>query len=194
MDFTLSLFGLQNVIVRDYTNGQPLPTGVNRNVTNNDSLPSTIQRAYTAQEALGTVAKDNLTFGEIQTGANKIPAFVFKSALMTVSQKKHIVSTPVIGRNGSVHQYVSDGDYDIDIKGAIIEDTNELLSLAQFAEICKQNVPLKIYSDFLSLFGISNIIISSFKFNQKEGYEKLFIVELQALSDNPINLYAYADN
>jgi hypothetical protein len=194
MDFTLSLFGIQNVLVRDYTNGQPLPSGVNRNVTNNENLPASLQRAYTAQEALGTIAKDNLTFGEIQTAQSKIAEFVFKSAIINVSQKKNIVSTPVIGRNGSVHQYVSDGDYDIDIKGAIIEDTNELLNLAQLAEICKQNVPLKIYSDFLSLFGISNIIISSFKFNQKEGYEKLFICELQALSDNPINLYAYVDN
>lgn len=194
MDFTLSLFGLQNVIIRDYTNGQSLPSGVSRNVANNENLSSTLSKAYQAQTLLGAVAKDNITFGEIQTAQTKIPSFVFKSAIMSVKQQKHIVSTPVIGRNGSVHQYVSDGDYSIDIKGAIIEETQDMIQLAQLAEICKQSTSIKIYSDFLSLFGISDIIISSFTFNQKEGYEKLFICELQALSDNPINLYAYADN
>ncbi len=194
MDFSLSLFGLPNVIVRDYTNGQPLPPTGQRNIPNGVGLPTVLNRGYEVQTLLGSVAKDNLIFGEIQTAQNRIASFVFKSAIMSVKQNKHIVSTPVIGRNGSVHQYVSDGDYSIDIKGAIVEDTNELLSIAQLAEICKQNVSLKIYSDFLSLFGISDIIISSFTFNQKEGYEKLFICELQALSDNPINLDAYADN
>jgi Domain of unknown function (DUF6046) len=194
VDFSLSLFGLERVLVRDYTQGQPLPMGVNRTVSNNENESSALLRAYTAQEALGTVARDNIIFGEIQTGQNRLTEYVFKAAIMTVSQKKHIVSTPIVGRNGSVHQYVSDGDYEIDIRGAIIEDTDGLLRLAELAEICQQNISLKIYSDFLSIFGISNIIINSFKFNQKEGYEKLFLCELHALSDNPINLYAYADN
>lgn len=177
MNFILNLPDLKNVVVRNFAEVEPLPTD--------------ITREYQKQELLGQVVADNLTFGEYRDENTSLQAYTLTSALMSVSQRKNIVSTVVVGRNGSVNQYVSDSDYEIDIRGAIIETAEGLPEMIRIASFLRLPRSLSIFSDFLAVFGIEKIVVKSFKFTQKEGHEKLFILEISASSDVPINLNDY---
>jgi len=44
---------------------------------------------------------------------------ILESVLIEVRQTKNIQRTPVQGRNGTVKEYIADGDYDITIRGVI---------------------------------------------------------------------------
>jgi len=48
------------------------------------------------------------------------PSIIFRSALVTINQVKNIVKTDIQGRNGSIKEYISMGDYTIRIEGMLV--------------------------------------------------------------------------
>lgn len=135
----------------------------------------------------------------------KIKALTFAplridTVLITVSMTKNIVTTAIQGRSGTVKEYASDGDYQIDIKGVLtgigqneypaaeVELLNRLLTVPD---------TLKVTSEFLSRFvnaapkkieGISEIVVESFDFPQSEGFHNVQLFHIKAISDTPIEL------
>lgn len=111
------------------------------------------------------------------------------TVLFTVELPKNIVKTEIQGRNGTVKEYISDGDHMINIKGAIMspypmvfprEDVDILL------RYCKLNVQVPVISFFLDLFGITNIVIERLKIAEKLGSRNEVPFEIDALSDMPL--------
>lgn len=113
------------------------------------------------------------------------------TALFTVSQGKNIVTTDIQGRNGTVKEYISDGDYSVNIYGAIIgenENTYPEALVLDFLEHLQAPVSLKIESEFLSLFDIDEIVFTSFDFPQRRGSRDFQAFSASALSDRPLEL------
>lgn len=185
----LGLSGLRPVVYRAGF-GQPLPQGV--------------ERQYPEQEG-GTTG--NLT-GESADASPKswlgLPVFAdvrfpregkddikLETVLVDVAQRKNIVVTPVQGRNGTVKEYVSDGDYEVRIRGAIVTASNnrypddrvrelhDLLSLPQ---------TLTVVSEFLRLFRVYSLVVTGFDFRQAEGTQNTQLFEIEAISDLPEEL------
>jgi len=113
------------------------------------------------------------------------------SVSFTITQTKNIVTTPIQGRNGTEKEYVSDGDFQIEISGSIVsesnnypeEDVNELI------EICKAPIPIpsdSLISEYLNWFGIHTIVIESYDFPQGEGTRNQQNFSISAISDIPI--------
>ena len=115
----------------------------------------------------------------------------FATVLIDVSQSKNIVSTPVSGRNGTVKEYISDGDYMVNIKGVLVgqgvnvEPADEINNLIAF---CKAPVSIPVASDRLSYFGISSIVVKEYNFSQLEGQKNVVPFELICLSDTPFEI------
>lgn len=47
------------------------------------------------------------------------------TVLFTVTQQKNIVQTPIVGRQGTIKEYIADGDFSITCEGIIIGETVE---------------------------------------------------------------------
>lgn len=119
------------------------------------------------------------------------------TVLMTVDMTKNIVKTPIQGRNGTVKEYISDGDYMINIKGAIVspyplkypQDDVDLL-----IRYLKVNTQIGVASFFLELFGISDIVIEKYRIAEKLGSRNEVPFEIDAISDTPIEFQLNPNN
>ncbi len=112
------------------------------------------------------------------------------AVVMTITQSKNIVTTPIQGRNGTVKEYISDNDYQIEIEGVLatrdnsypIDDVNNLI------EILKAPVAIKMVSKYLAHFGITDVVVTGYEMPQSTGYENIQQFRISGLSDKPVEL------
>lgn len=124
------------------------------------------------------------------------------TVLMSVTIEKNIVRTPINGLNGTVKQFISLGDYSIDVQAIIVgqSDANNAgfdvfsTDLVPEAEIRKFNkimqVPqeIEVVSEFLDFFDISTVVLTGGNTSQREGFRDSVFVNFGLLSDAPIEL------
>lgn len=121
---------------------------------------------------------------------------VLVECVITVNQEKNIVTTPMEGRDGTIKEYISDGDYIITIDAGVssynetdfeksknypIEKLQELISFLQIKD------GLEIQSDFLTLYGIKSAVIKNYGMVQ-ETHSNRQAFQLQMLSDTPYEI------
>ena len=135
---------------------------------------------------LSTPVYSNLVFlptGDIQDQLR------IDTVLIVVDQTKNIVKTPIQGRNGTVKEYISDGDYMVNIQGMIVSPyplvfpKEELDLLIKFCLVGEQ---IPVTSFFLDMFGITDIVIETYKVSEKRGSRNEVPFEINASSDRPI--------
>jgi len=93
-----------------------------------------------------------------------------KECICMVTMEKNIVQTALQGRNGTIKEYVSDGDYQVEIAAAISSECDAYpeLELKNLMSFLTSNDSLLVGDDtFLSLFGITNLIVKSYGFGQE---------------------------
>ena len=151
------------------------------------------------QSLLNTPIFDSIIFGELN-GSNVYKdingtEFSFKPlqvdlAIITVSQTKNIVTTAIQGKNGTIKEFISDGDYQISINGIIWINDNIYpdVDVQTFINIMKVPQAIKVFSNFINLFGISEIVITDYSLPQQEGMRNQQSFTINAISDAPINL------
>lgn len=133
----------------------------------------------------GTSLDNSLGVGEAR-GNSKVFLRV-DTVLFVVNRPKNIVKTPIAGRDNEVFEYISAGNFMIDIRGMIVGQypnifprdevrlLNELLSLPK---------TIPIACDFLSdIFGIDSIVVETYTIAQKIGSRNEVPFEIQAWSD-----------
>lgn len=134
------------------------------------------------KKAIDTVVKSD------QTGPDYAK---FDAVVITVNQTRNIVTTPIQGRNGTVKEYISDGDYDINVTGIITSSYAQRSpkeDIENISELMKLPNEIIIISDFLSLFKIQYAVIHSYKFNQVEGSVNQIQMDMRLISDEPVEL------
>lgn len=188
--FPLGLFGLQDV--------QPFVFEEEQSQVNLDRPVGT--RDNPQRSLLGGFVFDNIRF---QPGnytdrdgqRRSYGGLTLETVLMRVNQRKEIVMTKVAGRPGSVKEYISEGDYEVQIYGTLQRDVNEYPAdeIERLIEICQVPVAIEVTSPFLNQFGIDLLVIDSYSFNQKQAYENQQPFELAALSDRPVELVLDAE-
>lgn len=119
-----------------------------------------------------------------------------QDAVVAMTRSKNIVTTQVVGMSGTVKEYISNGDYDINIavgiqgledgKIADIYPEEGLRDLLRYMEVDK---PIQVQSAFFDIFRINRIVIKSFSLTQDtaSNYQELTI---SALSDDEYNVYS----
>jgi hypothetical protein len=121
--------------------------------------------------------------------------------VVTVNQEKNIVSTPMQGRDGTIKEYISDGDYSISVDAAVcsyVVNQNSdvdygqshaypLEKLEDLIRFLKIKDTLEVQSDFLTLFGVKNIVIKSYGMVQ-ETHSNRQSFQIQMLSDTPFEI------
>ncbi len=144
------------------------------------ALGTSVFSNFNVQAGTYTKNGQNYSFDEIK----------FDTVLFEVSMAKNIISTAIQGRDGKIKEYISDDDYSISIKGVMTAPNNTfpLDDFISMIKIVKAPVPLKVNSWWLEKFGIYNIVIMSYNFNQRAGRFSEQSFEITALSDTPIEL------
>ena len=107
-------------------------------------------------------------------------------ALIDVTNVRHIVTTEIAGRNGSVKEYMSNGDSQISIKGSLINELAtitpyQLMQDMDFIATCPET--LIVESNFLSYLGIFNLVIKQVRYSQQEAMRNIVNYELECISD-----------
>jgi hypothetical protein len=118
--------------------------------------------------------------------------FVFETALIDVNQTKNIVKTSIAGQNGTVKEYMSEGDFVINLKGVIVGETANqrptLQVLESLVAYLKCPVALPISCSFLDQWLINSIVVESYKLSQREGARNIIDIEINMISDSAIEL------
>ena len=129
--------------------------------------------------------------------------FIFNECIITLNIEKNIVTTALQGRNGTIKEYISDGDYNISVDAGIStytldykEDFDITYPIDAVAELKKfLSIPeaLEVQSDFLEIFGIKSAVVKSFGL-QQETHSNRQSINIQMLSDEPYEIKLKEDS
>jgi hypothetical protein len=111
------------------------------------------------------------------------------TVLFTVVGTKNVIKTAIQGRKGTIKEYISQGDYQINVKGAIVSEfpnvypEQDVRLLIELLELPK---PIPIASKFLDMFAIFNVVIDpEFTISEKLGSRNEVPFEFNCISDSP---------
>jgi len=178
------------------TEGLDYKTGIDNVVS---TQPKFIERSTGTKSIFGKPIFSNLVLKArdyynndnvlIDTWENDI---VLDTVLFDVSQTKNIITTQVQGRNGTIKEYISDGDYSLNIKGLLVSNVNNQFPYTQYDELLKAlkcNTEIKVESWILKdLWNIEYIVIQNYDILQEVGKQTTVPFEIQALSDVPTEI------
>jgi hypothetical protein len=119
------------------------------------------------------------------------PGIVIDTVLFDVAMSRNIVVTPVQGRDGTVKEYISDGDYSVIIRGILVEPDPYAYPADQVRELlrlCEVKDSILAASPFLQLFRIYELVVLDYRLPQREGFQNTQLFELNCISETPIEL------
>jgi hypothetical protein len=90
-----------------------------------------------------------------------------------------------------VKEYVSDGDYQITVRGFLVENSPYDYPAEQVRELlrlCRVQAAIQAVSPFLQLFQVYDVVITDYRLPQLEGFQNMQPFELVCISDTPIEL------
>lgn len=115
-------------------------------------------------------------------------------AVVAVTRTNHIVSTAMVGRAGTVKEYVGAADYDMNIAlglqaldGETITDEYPAELLRTVVDLLEREQTLEVSSEFLAIFGITRIAVKSYSLTQDtaSNYQELTV---SAVSDQDYDI------
>ena len=112
------------------------------------------------------------------------------TVLFQVNQTKNIITTAIQGRNGTVKEFISDGDYAISIRGVLTGNNGEYPkeAVSILYQLLKAPTALDVNSWFLSQFGIYQMVVTDYSFPQNEAMLNTQAFEITAISELPVEL------
>lgn len=118
--------------------------------------------------------------------------------IVEISREKVIVTTEIEGRDGTVKEFISSGDYAVTIKGILASDPTKGTEARRYPtaqvqalkELIDLPQALPVTGRLFKLFGIHNLVIKGHSWPALPGFTNLQAYELRCLSDEPIELNA----
>lgn len=109
---------------------------------------------------------------------------------VNVTLQKEVVKTALVGRAGTIKEYITDGDYQLSMSVGIVatDDNGEIIdqyperAVAQLREIMERPEALEVSSAFLDIFGITRMVVTGFSAKQMTHSNRQ-VIEITALSD-----------
>jgi hypothetical protein len=195
MNFTIDLgkiWGLGSNLIRYNDKGQALSVGEVSYTKQGTPFKSPFNSGgldSTRTSHLGTPVVSDLKLEVYDSFLSPRLSIGIDTVILEVTQTKNIVTTPVVGRPGTIKEYISDGDYQIKIRGVLVDQTGfPEAQVKTLVKILKEPKMVKPISDYLRLFDIENLVVMGYSFFQKEGLKNAQFFEIDCLSDLPENL------
>lgn len=151
---------------------------------------STSQPSELGNSVFGDVSFGTVSYTDIQGNTIATATLNFQAILISVTFPKRVVKTEIQGRDGTVKEYIGQGDAQISFKG-VITGTNGVYptdSVAALKDMLNAPVAIPVYSEFLSNFGVNSIVFENSTFEQDEGGYSYQTFSLGGISDTPLEL------
>ncbi len=152
-----------------------------------NEVPVSLTTKAEQKSMLGTLVFSDL----LLLDPNSDTQLYIDTVLFQVTMSKNIVTTSIQGRNGTVKEYISDGDYSISMKGGLVNSLGDVYpveSVRILIELMQLPTSLNVTCPFLQLFNIYQVVINSYDVPQHEGGGNTQLFTLECLSDEPIEL------
>lgn len=145
---------------------------------------------------LGTAVFDDVTFpaGRYVNLFDEVVNFgevKLQNVLVSVNRTKRVIKTPVQGRDGTIKEYISSGDYTISVNGQINSTTSTFpeKQVQDLNAIMNANASVSVVSTFLNDgFDVGFLVIESDSYRQVRGSRNSIDISFQAVSDVSIDL------
>jgi len=117
-------------------------------------------------------------------------------AVVAVSKERRIVSTALTGRDGTVKEYINDGDWALNLLvGVQAVENGEILddypseALRELRRLLDVKAAIEVQSEFLAIFDITKIVIRSYAATQttESNYQA---VSISAVSDEEYEVFS----
>ncbi|MDY3352254.1 DUF6046 domain-containing protein [Riemerella anatipestifer] len=166
-------------------------------------FPIRKEEGFTFSEADKLLNKQWLTSLKIILNGND--EFIFNEVVMSVTQERNIVTTPLQGRDGTIKEFISNGDYVITVDAGVMEGQKQVdneddevsfqipgntypkAELERLRNILTLPKAIEVYSEFLLVFGITSVVVKSFSLVQ-ETHSNRQSIQIQMLSDTPYEI------
>jgi hypothetical protein len=159
-------------------------------------IPPYVTDEKVGNSYLGTPVMDNLkfndgTYTDLDDNEISYQGITINTVVFEVTKVRNVVKTKIQGRNGTVKEYVSDGDFQITCRGMLSNKDNvfpqdQAKVLREIFEVPQQ---LPIVSLFLNnVFDIFNIVIETWSMPFVEGKRNEIPFSFIAVSDVPLDL------
>jgi hypothetical protein len=144
---------------------------------------------------IGTDVFADVTFGSV-TYTDRIgkiittPSLTFQAILISLSFPRNIVKTEIQGRDGTVKEYIGEGDANISFRG-VITGSNGVYpadEVEQLRQVIKAPTSIPVTCTFLNDKDIYNVVFEDRTLDQSEGGYSYQTFVLQAISDIPQEL------
>lgn len=196
-----------------FIQGGSLAIDVARRRILKNTFPVKSEAGNVGSSMLGTDLHDVVYFGEVgRSGSDSAPlnkyttlageeitydAIRFDDAVLNINNTRNIVKDNPQGRNGSIKQYISDGDYIITFFTRITGRWNGKTwerspgvypeeELNQIMTILKATSSVPVASKILNrVLGINEVVIENYTIRQVEGFRDMLELRINMLSDYP---------
>lgn len=117
-------------------------------------------------------------------------------AVASASREHRIVSTALVGRDGTVKEYINGGDWSVSLvlglqaeSGGVIRDEWPGDELRELRRLLEGKETLRVHSEFLDALGIGRLVIKSYAVRQmtEANYQA---VEVSAVSDEDYEIFS----
>lgn len=119
------------------------------------------------------------------------------TVLMTVSQTKVIEETKITGRNGTIKEYIAEGDFEVALKVILASPSPNAFpseAAGRLIKLMRVPVPLQVVSPFLNLYDIDEIVVKTVSAPQRQGFQNMFTMDITASSHSPLELRLIYEN
>lgn len=116
--------------------------------------------------------------------------------LVKIKGTKSIVRTPVAGYSGTVKEDMGLNDYEITIRGLVVNNDSDAypeVEVQQIRALYEKRESLVVVNPIFSLFNIDSIAIESLMLPAVEGYQNVQAYEIKGYSDRSIELVVNTD-
>ena len=172
-----------------------LPSVTNKNPYLGQINQSDLADPELYKSDLGTSVFADVTFGSVTyTDANgkqiTTPSLTFQAILISITFPRNIVKTTIQGKDGTVKEYIGEGDAQISFRGVITGANGQYPSdsIAQLKKVIKAPISIPVISTHLQNMDIHAIVFEDRTFEQEEGGYSYLTFSLNAISDTPTEL------
>jgi hypothetical protein len=153
---------------------------------------------YYAFDAAGREYYLPVTVTYTVKGSNEVKVWELPYPVISIRSRKTIIETALTERRGTVKELININDYDIQIRGFIVNhDGNEFPEdqVITLRELYEQNVPVSIKCPLTDIYllrtdrkGSDKVVIKSLDFPEMVGVKSVRHYVLEMVSDEPFNL------
>jgi hypothetical protein len=189
MNNLINTFGLHGVQVRSYRVGRKPDHYQPGQYMFDDPVESQNMTIAGSSANTGSLMGTPV-FADIELYIDNVARLYNQSVLITINQQKNIVRTSVNNRKGTIKEYITDGDFSVQIQGILVGDGNNypIDDVHTLHKLLSEPQNIKVISPYLELWGIYELTVETYNIPQQQGWQNIQPFELGAYSDEPIEL------